>query len=145
MKTKISELEGVALNWAVAKSLGLNVDGVLSRLKAHIDDWKSRPVSPVSQVEEYCNSFWSGIYLSEKGSREAIPNYSTSWGVSGVLIEKYAIDITSPRLPLTLTWAAQIGDVREFGNTPLLAAMRCIVCSTLGEYIEVPPYMLDEN
>lgn len=42
-------------------------------------------------------------------------------------------------------WHAQIGDEAEFnayGPTPLIAAMRCVVASRLGDEVDIPEELL---
>lgn len=79
----------------------------------------------------------------------AVPNYSTDWTQSGPIIERERIAIT----PFTVTVGDDKGKREWFsnyenaaphenaymsGDTPLVAAMRCLVASKLGDTIDVP-------
>lgn len=66
-------------------------------------------------------------------------NYSPSsnWGQGGPIIQKNLI-VTSPD-PMHNWLARSYMDATEFyGDTPLIAAMRCFVASQLGDEVEVP-------
>lgn len=100
-KVKISELTGVALDWAVVKAEGL--------------------------ADIYCNQSVKTF------------NPSTSWAQGGLIIEREKISLLSVGL---VNWAAKAdyGDsqaVTKYGDTPLIAAMRCYVASKLGDTVEI--------
>lgn len=118
MKIKIIELTGPALNWAVALALG--------------------------EMPEYNmwshGMLWSGIFLT-KGEYKKCPNYSTEWEHGGPIIERERIDVVS-YLNGTAGWLGRNlisgKEVRLFGPTPLIAAMRCFVHSKLGNEVDIP-------
>jgi hypothetical protein len=66
--------------------------------------------------------------------------YSSSWEQGGPIIERELIEI----YPLcSVEWGARKVDsegdlIRFYGDTPLIAAMRCYVASKLGDDIEIP-------
>jgi hypothetical protein len=66
--------------------------------------------------------------------------YSSSWEQGGLIIERELIEI----YPLcNVEWGARKvndeGDlIRFYGDTPLIAAMRCYVASKLGDEVEIP-------
>jgi hypothetical protein len=74
---------------------------------------------------------------------------STDWNQGGPLIEEHQIWLTGPYRHRT-EWKAGSGlatdwDYRksEFeGPTPLIAAMRCLVASKLGDTVQVPKGLL---
>lgn len=115
MKVKTSELTGTALDWAVAKC----------------EAWSA-------------GSFLDGVV--------AHPNYnnfhpSTDWSKGGPIVERECIKLAAyeassevPKNPAY--WEAVIctrwATYRQTGPTPLIAAMRCVIASKLGEEIEVP-------
>ena len=119
---KTSELIGPALDWAVAKCEGRNTDKV---------------------------DLWKGLELPGYGY--AIFPYSTDWSQGGSIIAKEKISIISQEPPFEL-WRATNGtrvceeaysfeinnEVTEEGPTPLIAAMRCFVASSLGDEVEIP-------
>ena len=107
---KTSELIGPALDWAVAKCEGVEYSLVI---------------------------LYDGI-----GNATDPCEFSTNWAQGGPIIEREEIELTleSPGL-----WHATIdlmeGDAMiesQYGNTPLVAAMRCYVASKLGDEVEIP-------
>ena len=109
MKIKTSELTGPALDWAVAKCEG--------KLPLSYDDWVQT---------------W--------------PRYSTNWAQGGPIIEreKMTTEWESHDIPPEKgDWVATIynraaGHTQCSGPTPLIAAMRCLCASKLGDEVEVP-------
>ena len=68
--------------------------------------------------------------------------YSTDWAQGGPIIEREGIDVSTMRN--SKRWIAQL-DTRVFtgyGETPLIAAMRCYVASKLGDEVEIPQELL---
>jgi hypothetical protein len=111
--TKTSDLEGVALDWAVAKCEGVEV--------------------------EYINDGITQCLLQKPSGRYAP---STDWAQCGPIIERGRIGIEP--WGANRSWIAQTyneaGRVtqRQYGSTPLIAAMRCYVSSKLGDEINLP-------
>ena len=112
---KTSELTGAALDWAVAKCEGN--DGV-----------------------------W---YASDKDPVDFTP--STNWAHGGEIIEREWLDVTpwpnesdEDRRWQCVQYDTH-GYVSSFGFTPLVAAMRCYVASQLGDEIELPEELTDED
>lgn len=66
---------------------------------------------------------------------------STSWGVGGPIIERERINL---RASGAGNWVSSTHDVPhpkrvvQYGDTPLIAAMRCYCCSKLGDEIDIP-------
>jgi hypothetical protein len=112
-KIKVSEAYGIVLDWLVAKSEGKD--------KTYL---------------EYFNSQW---HLNKS------LRYSRHWESGGPIIEREKLELR-PGLYHSEIWACwgqtQHGDRNTLkgktGPTPLIAAMRCYVCSKLGETVEVP-------
>lgn len=131
MKVKTRELIDVALDLAVAKCEGwdqFDEDGV-----------------PILQLDS-----------SHMRARWGLYSPSTDWGVGGPIIQKEGIELMCG---LTEDMAARFKDAsphwsafpfgrpdvlnkRYMGPTPLVAAMRCLVASELGEEVEVPEELL---
>jgi hypothetical protein len=114
MKLKTSELQGAALDWAVAKCEGIELsNGCYNRLL--VDGRMSA------------------------GQKMLTPyNPSTDWAQGGPIIERESCCIGSGMdAP---TWYANkgLGKYHQFGTTPLIAAMRCYVASKLKDEVEVP-------
>ena len=112
MKIKTSELEGIALDWAVGKTLGLG----------------DETLDPITWME---TAHPSRCY-----------SYSTDWSQGGPIIEHACIglDHYPDDHPQGGEWGALTneGTVGSFGPTPLVAAMRCYVASKLGDEVDVP-------
>lgn len=150
MKIKTNELEGAALDWAVARCQGFKLNGPYE-------------------------CFGGAFCLQEEDGSDGdvCPSYSTDWAQGGLIIDDNSISIIrceddwtldakgywtekSKRIPV---WAATIGqhdthssyegehypdqfEIPEsevcYGSTPLIAAMRCYVASKLGDEVKVP-------
>lgn len=112
-------------------------------------------------------------FLEEMGLRDWLnyeeawgnphPSYSTDWAHAGVIIDREHIDLrytfteggyrTSASidavnariwLPNGNTVFSPENVVQEYGNTALVAAMRCYVTAKLGEEVEIPDaYVLE--
>lgn len=126
MKIKTSELTDAALDWAVAKCEGVvNHDGnpVLFRFTG------------------------SGKY----GVR-SMPNLNSGhyrpqeWKDGGPIIEREHIELDRPwKGPGAGRWSAWISqEYNGYGDTALIAAMRCHVASKLGDEIDIPDELTKE-
>ena len=111
MKIKTAELTGAALDWAVAKCEGVEVE--------YINDGITRCLLRLTP--------FTGRYAP-----------STGWAQGGPIIEREVICILPHA---SGGWLAKVHGVatrHEEGQTPLIAAMRCYVASKLGEDVDVP-------
>lgn len=107
---KTSELTGAALDWAVAKREGFEAS------------WRDTP-------SEHCLAYWKP---------------STYWSQGGPIIEREKVciawlskqDLGSE--PEHYCVAHIDGVYCRYGQTPLIAAMRCYVASKLGDEVEIP-------
>ena len=100
----VSELEGIALDWAVALC----------------------EVGPID-IKDIDDPHF----------------YSTDWAEGGPIIERERIDIYGYGGD---AWGAEDNlRARQYGDTPLVAAMRCYVASKLGEEIDVPEALLNQK
>jgi hypothetical protein len=113
MKIKTSELAGAALGWAV--SLITN------------SDWEH-------------DDRLGNVQCLDDDSYDPQDN----WAQGGPIIEREMITIDYDHYGPTLLWEAKHfafdGTVlqREYGPTPLIAAMRCYVASEMGDEVDVP-------
>ena len=127
-KVNASELEGDALHLAVAKCEGLLLfkdAGLAGRFK---------------------RGWWlSGLYVdSNKWIKLKDYAPSSNWAIAGIIIERDGIDlINAGNIGHEKPWMAAApkgfgnrGDF-FFGDTPLIAAMRCYVASKLGDEFEL--------
>lgn len=113
MKIKTSELKGAALDWAVAKCEGVEVN--ISRTGYLIYSDKSIPTGPQGRVYAPSTTWAQGGPIKERENIGARPN-----GMGWV-----ALHIKPQIKP-------------RKGPTTLIAAMRCYVASKLGEEVEIP-------
>ena len=70
-----------------------------------------------------------------------VPSYSNDWAQGGPIIGREHIGLISPTNTLSMFWTADIGyesKFTQFDHDPLIAAMRCLVASKLGDEVEVP-------
>ena len=113
MKMNTIDLRGAALDWAVAKCEGIEVE--------YIDDSITR-----------C------LLIKPLGSGRYSP--STYWAQGGPIIEREKIRLDTTWNYEDGHWAARIDSVGGWweGDTPLIAAMRCYVASKLGDEVDVP-------
>ena len=124
MKIKTSELTGAALDWVVAKCEDLHTG---------------------------YPGYWSNSVLeaADRGTENPFA-YSTNWAQGGPIIERECISLTQFKEdevdPIDVgAWCAAY-DREDFGDddlsctapTPLIAAMRCLVSSKLGDEVDVP-------
>lgn len=71
------------------------------------------------------------------------PEYSSNWAEGGPIIERERIDVYGFDGE---QWGAEDNfRSRQYGDTPLVAAMRCYVASKLGEEITVPEAYLETS
>ena len=111
-KIKTSELQGAALDWAVAEAVGVTVD-----CGAQIIALNGAPVKRVS-----------GDVFSP----------STDWSQGGPLIEGAGV-LIGHYLDIGGWYADMEGPaVYRDGPTPLIAACRAIVAAKLGDEVDVP-------
>lgn len=112
---KTSELTGVALDWAVAKCEGVEVE--------YINDGITRCLLRLTP--------FTGRY-----------GPSTDWAQGGPIIERREVVLMPDASP---GWVAKVrahAGKFIYGQTPLIAAMRCYVASKLGDDVDVPGELL---
>lgn len=125
IEVKTSELEGDALDWAVATAIGA---GVL------FEDWGGP--NP-----------W--VVLSDHAALEWVPfSPSTDWSQGGPLIEKYRLEIVfdgsrNEGWRCVKDWCyGEVNDTYPLGETHLSAACRAIVAAKLGDVVQVPAELI---
>jgi hypothetical protein len=110
---KTSELQGAALDWAVAKADGLEF--MVMNGGIFIPDWEG-----VDDPYKY--------------------QPSTVWDDGGPIIERESIHIKKhPSDWVALPYDSVFSEeAYQQGPTPLIAAMRCYVASQLGDEVSIP-------
>lgn len=126
MKIKVSEASGPALDWMVAKCEGYTTG-------------KFGPKWAVVRGPEH----WGN-------ESEAAPSYSIDWSQGGPIIEREKIELRYHDVIVAGIWYRDgIGSDecshKAIGPTPLIAAMRCYVASKLGDEVEVPDELIDDE
>ena len=138
---KTSKLIGPALDWAVAKSEGIN---------------------PTFNMKSHGRT-WHGWWVANPIYRR-MPHYSTDWSKGGPIIEREGILLRPVRKEghklngqwlamydggntgSMVQWTDKFWFPRHYltGPTPLIAAMRCYVASKLGDEADIPKELLGE-
>ena len=77
------------------------------------------------------------------GFDDNCPEYSTDWAQGGPIIEREGIQLAR----LEDVWEAWVDADGVFcqGPTPLIAAMRCSVASVMGDEVDVPEELLEQE
>jgi hypothetical protein len=121
MKVKTSELQGAALDWAVAKCEGKGIE-----FDDPSDPWLTRGGIADQPLHSYTPS--------------------TDWAQGGPIIEREELLLSCNwQRPYALkVFVDEKRVVQSNGPTPLIAAMRCYVASKLGEEIDVPNELTGE-
>jgi len=74
--------------------------------------------------------------------------YSTRWEFGGLIIERERIYL-QPEIGKegagNAWYAVSMYNTDAYGSTPLIAAMRCYVASKLGDEVEVPDELLENE
>lgn len=111
---KTAELTGAALDWAVARCEGHS---------AKLIDGRVTSVKDI--VGDLIHFIWEP---------------STNWSQGGPIIERERLDVYGFDGE---NWCANDNlRATQYGQTPLIAAMRCYVASKLGEDVDVPEELL---
>ena len=83
------------------------------------------------------------IHLTPHRGGGSYAAYSTDWAKGGPIIERECIDLQYQGGETDI-WAADMcgNESSIYGNTPLIAAMRCYVTSKMGDDVEPPRELL---
>jgi hypothetical protein len=130
-KIKTSELEGNALNWAVAKAQGY-------RWGQYEDKEESICVQLLTGAIKFIKGGTAMDWISH-----GVWSPSTDWNQGGPILDKMIDDgftLVKADFGMGLKMIKVADDVVtvSYGETALLATMRCFVLSNLGQEIDVP-------
>lgn len=128
MKIKTSELQGATLDWAVSKC----------EIPNDVRDNRQRFWIHPNNPKLICRQTYNH---EDNPKGYELCCYSTSWSQAGPIIEREGINVFIDDAESTWHWGAGIYLKEKyygFGDTPLVAAMRCYVASKLGDEVEVP-------
>jgi hypothetical protein len=123
---RTSELQGAALDWAVAKCEGVFV-------QISNGGWW---VFDSDAFSEFRNDY--------NDSKLQAFQPSTDWSQGGPIIEREGIHIKKhPSDWIALPYDSVFSEeAYQQGPTPLVSAMRCYVASKMGDEVEVPDELL---
>lgn len=126
MKIKTADLTGAALDWAVAKALGI---------RTYIGRYEHTLTGP-------CILDADLVDMQTDGEQEL--KHSRSWAQGGPIIEREKIRLDCAWNPGPWSGACKIDGTTAWveGPTPLIAAMRCFVTKALGAEVDVPEELL---
>ena len=142
-KVNTSELTGAALDWAVAKCEGYAP--VFTRhyvTPSHAEDPKKVCIPAQSWVQPFEPSInWgqAGPIL-EREIAKVFRNVGGTW--SAMILKDVPIPPEDRGTSLALTRRAQWNGA---GPTPLIAAMRCYCCSKLGDVVDIPEELCQQQ
>ena len=137
MKIKTADLIGPALDWAVGAAFEMPVE-----------------VCQIFQYGRPNGKHYISIGETDKDGAEVDFEPSEEWSQGGPIIERESVEVVRGNAlifpkgnekgeysePL---WLASYGGGRKFhGPTPLIAAMRCVVASRLGDEVDIPEELL---
>lgn len=130
MKIKTQELEGAALDWAVAKC-----EGALSPLGNVIvkgrADRSHKLIITVGEIEDPIVEY----------------SPSTDWAQGGPLLNRHKISRTINHSGLWIAYAGyNLNDEprhMQCDRSELVAGLRCLVALNLGEVVDVPEELLE--
>jgi len=139
VENKTSELIGPALDWAVAVAIGWKepIFGVGLIRYFEEDRYLMMETPDPNESDDVTKPHHFNHY--EQWSPRRI------WSQGGPLIEQYQIDtVFDPNgkaVVMGRLWVNQRMHT-AFGPTPLIAAMRCLVATKLGDTVQVPSELI---
>lgn len=113
-----------------------------SELKEHALDWAVTTIEEPNELysDDYGLKLWRYRRNNETIDGFFMYRYSAVWVQGGEIIERECISIEHKTD--TGVWVATRIEgsavSEEYGDTPLIAAMRCYVASKLGDEVEIP-------
>lgn len=127
-----SKLSGVALDWAVAVCEGLAVrkDPMGFSIGSEAGYWIWDEINPKRKRYQLIGRDYSP---------------STNWATAGLIIESHEIfpsRVEQESQNSEKRYQAGIGNHRVQGGTPLIAVMRSLVATQLGNVIEMPENLI---
>jgi hypothetical protein len=100
----------------------------------------------VSEATPLQLDYMVGYALGLVAKLHGVIPFSTDWSQGGPIIERECIDLQYQGGDVDV-WAADIfdADCSVYGDTALVAAMRCYVVSKLGDEVDVPEELRGEE
>ncbi|MDC9607201.1 phage protein NinX family protein [Xenorhabdus griffiniae] len=151
MKIKTSALTGRALDWAVARAIGMDIY-ICGRSRDDEYGWIGNYNVTEAAFEKPIITVGLCGEVRIEFQAEAKPySPSTDWAQCGQLIDKYIDDLTHMAFRgdhwVANCRAARIGDFSIFktqtGDTPQIAICRAVVAAKLGDEVEIPDELVE--
>ena len=123
MKIKTADLIGPAIDWAVGTALELPVE-----------------ICQIFQYGRPNGKHYISIGETDKDGAEVDFEPSEEWSQGGPIIEEAGIGTSKHFADWSQQWhwCGKLGGLIHHGPTPLIAAMRALVASKLGDEIDIP-------
>ncbi|MCX7132320.1 phage protein NinX family protein [Aeromonas sp.] len=139
VEVKTAELIGPALDWAVAKSIGLTIF-------AMGDNWPGNYAATITAAERPIVILCLIGRLWREHQGVTVPwTPSTDWAQGGPLIDKYRIWLSGPIFNRKdYSAAVDTGTDESRGTTALIALCRALVTAKLGDVVQVPADLVVE-
>ena len=134
-KITTAALTGVSLDWAVSIAEGFRPE------QLYIQKWSKYQSA----------SIFTRMFDDDGNPAGYITGpdrlYSRKWEAGGPIIEREKIRACPSDHLVGPPWSATdiTGHITQFGSTPLIAAMRCYVMFKLGDEVDVPKEISDEQ
>ena len=146
MKIKVSETTNTQLDWLVAKCEGFNAEALVQLAKRvpgqnygcfltnYSTNWSQGGPLLERRRIELCSYSHDGVDTAFKSKADERGNYSHE--------EEYVVSV-----PEVITWTAWVkyGSYKQDGPTPLIAAMRCFCCSKMGDVVDIPEELCQQQ
>lgn len=124
MKVDIKTLGGLALNYAVAKTVGFLEENTPNRLSGN------------QALMWFINNN---------------PNYTTNWDLTGEIMFNEGIGVNKysalAKKDSNTAWFSTVSqngtEYLAEGNTPLIAVLRCYLSCKVGQEIDIPEALID--
>ena len=121
MKIKTADLIGPALDWAVGAAFEMPVE-----------------VCQIFQYNRPNGKHYISIGETDKDGAEVDFEPSEEWSQGGPLIQEERIELGAYHDQWRAVFHGEEESIYQDGPTPLIAAMRCLVASRLGDEVDVP-------
>ncbi|WP_052671897.1 phage protein NinX family protein [Stutzerimonas stutzeri] len=136
IEVKTAELEGAALDWAVAKAEGLPVcvmsvaDQMAQFQPGDFTDYEREQLWQIKKPK---------VRIAEEVSHHSkpCPSYSTDWSQGGLLIDEHRV-LFGQDFGIFVATIPGLAPTHAAGKTHLIASCRAIVAAKLGDTVQVP-------
>lgn len=137
MQVKTLEAEGPILDYLVSVALGYELEApdglgrqlwMVKKADGQTTERQAFPIWPDDHTHRYSTDWELGGWLIEQKVTKVFRNIGGSW----------TAQIRHEKAHPLVNYPVLAGTTSSAGPTPLVAAMRCVARSELGEWVEVP-------